>query len=256
MRFVDVLRGEIAKAVTLRSLRWTLLVTAVLSLAFCLVDSGPGLGLSTPQTAGVYAMANFSFFAAIAGVLIAASEYSGGQLTSTMLAVPQRGRVLAAKLIVSIVVTTAQGLVLAVFIATIYQAHLGERSAYATGTAPVLLSSLALAVCSWTAVGVISTCAAFIVRSQTIVLAAMIVLAFGGTPLMMAVPLFQYLPTNAGVLMFIDRANQTSDWLNPPTVTVSLAAVTVAAWCVVAVATAFIVFGRRDIGARQAVAVE
>ncbi|GAA3836340.1 ABC transporter permease subunit [Brevibacterium ammoniilyticum] len=252
MRFADVLRGEAAKAWTLRSLRWTILVTVVASLAFCLVDAGPVTGLSTPETAGVYAMANFSFFAAIAGVLIASSEYGGGQLTTTALAVPRRGRTLAAKLLLSAIIATAQGLILAVFIATIQQFPLGEQSVYATGTAGALLGSLVLAVCSWTAIGILSTSIAVIIRSQTIAPASMIVLTFGGTPLMMALPIFQYLPTNAGVLMYIDRANQTSDWLNPPDITVPAAGVTLTAWCIAAVVAATGVLRRRDIGARQA----
>ena len=252
MSFLDVLRGEIVKTRTSRALTYTMLASVVLTLAYCILEAKPTLGFSTPQTAGVYAMANLSFFAAIAGVLIASSEYGGGQLTASVLAVPCRGRILAAKLVLSIVITTVLGLLLAVFIATIVQAPLGEKSVYATGTAGPLLSSLVLAVASWTGVGIISTCIAFIIRSQTVALVAMIVLSFGGTPLMMALPVFQYLPTNAGVLMFIDRENQTFDWLNPPDITVPTAGITLALWCVAATVAAAIVLTRRDIGARQA----
>lgn len=155
-------------------------------------------------------MINALLFAAIAGVLIASSEYGGGQLTTTVLAVPRRGRTLSAKLVLSAIIATGQGLILATFIATIHQVPLGDQSVYATGTASTLLGSLALAVCSWTVIGILSTCIAFIICSQPVALASMIVLTFGGTPLMMALPIFQYLPTNAGVLMFIDRRNQTS----------------------------------------------
>lgn len=252
MRFTDVLSGEIVKIRTYRALVLTIIATVVLTLAYCILEAGPVLGLSTPESAGVYAMANLSFFAAIVGVLIASSEYGGGQLTTSVLAVPRRGRLLAAKLILSAVITTVLGLLLAVFIATIVQAPLGDQSVYVTGTAGTLLSSLALAVCSWTGLGIISTCIAFIIRSQTVALAGMIVFSFGGTPLMMALPAFQYLPTNAGVLMFIDRENQTSDWLNPPDITVPIAGITLAAWCVATIIAAAIFLLRRDIGARQA----
>lgn len=252
MRFADVLRGEIVKARTSRALMLTVLATIVLTLGYCLLEAKPELGFSTPQSAGVYAMANLSFFAAIVGVLITSSEYGGGQLTTTALAVPRRGKILAAKLILSTVITTVLGLLLAVFIATIVQAPLGDQSVYATGTQGVLFTSLALAVASWTGLGIMSTSIAFLIRSQTVALSVMIVLSFGGTPLMMALPIFQYLPTNAGVLMFIDRANQTSDWLNPPDITVPAAAITLALWCVAAIITAAIVLLRRDIGARQA----
>lgn len=255
MTFLDSLRCEAVKLGTLRSFMVTVAAAVALALGYCLITAGPPekLGLSTPETAGVFAMANLSFFAAIAGALIASSEHAGGQLTSSVLAVPRRSRILAAKIVWSAVVSTALGLVLAAFIATVVQFPLGQESAYARGTTGTLLSSLALAALSWTSVGVISTCAALIVRSQTVVLSAMIVLSFGGTPLMMAVPLLQYLPTNAGVLMYIDRANQTSDWLNPPDIGVGAAAATVGAWCLLAVVAAAVVFLRRDVGARQAV---
>lgn len=252
MSFADVLRGETVKARTSRALMLTVLATVLLTLGYCLLEAGPELGLSTPQTAGVYAMANLSFFAAIAGVLIASSEYGGGQLTASVLAVPRRWRILAAKLVLSAAITTVLGLLLAVFIATIVQAPLGDRSVYATGTAGTLLTSLALAVASWTGLGILSTCVAFIIRSQTIAIATMVVLSFGGTPLMMALPIFQYLPANAGVLLFIDRENQTSDWLNPPDITVPAAGLALALWCATAIIAAAIVLIRRDVGARQA----
>ncbi len=252
MRFTDVLRGESVKARTHRALTLTVLATIILTLGYCLLEAGPDLGFATPQSAGVYAMANLSFFAAIVGVLISSSEYGGGQLTTTVLAAPRRGRILAAKLILSAVITTALGLLLAIFIATIVQAPLGDQSVYATGTEAELFTSLGLAVASWTGLGIISTAVAFVIRSQTIALTVMIVLSFGGTPLMMALPIFQYLPTNAGVLMFIDRANQTSDWLNPPDITVPVAGITLALWCVASIITAAIVLLRRDVGSPQA----
>ncbi|MDF2664272.1 MAG: hypothetical protein K0R81_122 [Microbacterium sp.] len=254
MTFIDVLRGEIVKIRTHRALLLIILASALLTLAYCLVEAKPveKLGLSTPETAGVYAMANLSFFAAIVGVLITSSEYPGGQLTTTVLATPRRGRILGAKLVLSAMVTTLLGLLFAAYIATVVQAPLGVHSVYATGTASTLLTSLALAVCSWTGLGILSTGIAFIIRSQTVALVMMIVLAFGGTPLMMALPIFQYLPTNAGVLMFIDRENQTSDWLNPPDITVLAAGITLAAWCAAVTVAAIVVFMRRDIGARQA----
>ncbi|WP_336249220.1 hypothetical protein [Stomatohabitans albus] len=254
MKFIDVLGGELVKLVTHRALMVTILISTVLTLCYCIIDSGPpsSLGLSTPETAGVYAMANFSFIAAIVGVLIASSEYEGGQIGSSVLAVPRRGRIVTAKLLVSALVSTLLGLVLAVAIATIYQVPLGDQSVYATGAASTLIVSLALAICSWTAIGVLSTCVALIIRSQTTVLAAMVLLTFGGTPLMIAHPFFQYLPMNAGVLMFIDRETQTADWIHPPDVEVPIAALTLVLWSVGAIIAASVVFARRDIGARQA----
>lgn len=255
MTFLDVLRGEALKLRTFRPLMITILVTIVLGLAYCIVSAKPAdrLGLTTPDTAVVYAMSNLSFFAAIVGVLIASNEYGGGQLTTSTLAVPRRGRIFAAKILLSTAITTALGLLLAVFVATIGQAPLGNESVYATGQAGVLLGSLALAVASWTALGIISTCAAFVIRSPTVVLAVMIVASFGGGLfLIISGPIFQYLPTNAGVLMYTNHEQQFSDMLNPPDLGVPGATITVALWCVAAIAAAAPVFLRRDVGARQA----
>lgn len=255
MTLLDVLRGEGLKLRTFRPLMLTILVSIVLGLAYCIVSAKPAdrLGLTTPDTAVVYAMANLSFFAAIVGVLIASNEYGGGQLTTSALAVPRRGRILAAKVLLSAAITTALGLLQAGFVATIGQAPLGEQSVYATGQADVLLGSLALAVASWTALGIISTCAAFIIRSPTVVLAVVIVASFGGGLfLIISGPIFQYLPTNAGVLIYTDHEQQFSDMLNPPDLSVFGAALTVGVWCVAAIAAAALVFLRRDIGARHA----
>ncbi|MEV4220490.1 hypothetical protein [Nonomuraea sp. NPDC049725] len=253
MSFFDVLRGELAKARTLRPVVRAVLSSVALSLAYCLIEASPDLGFTTPETAGVHALANLSFLAAVVGVLVVSGEHAGGQLTTTVLAAPRRGRVLAAKLLIASGLTTALGLLLAVLVATLVQAPLGDRSVWTTGNGGTLLASLALGVVSWTALGLLSACAAFLVRSQTAVLTGMIVLTFGGVPLMMALPVFQYLPASAAVLLFVNREQQTSDWLNPPDLTVAGAGATVALWCVAAVVSAAVVFVRRDVGARQAV---
>ncbi|MCD1569897.1 hypothetical protein [Agromyces mediolanus] len=65
--------------------------------------------------------------------------------------------------------------------------------------------------------------------------------------------LVQYLPANAGVLIYFDRAQQTSEWLNTQILSMAGVGITLAVWSVIAVIAAAVVFTRRDFGARRAV---
>lgn len=257
MTWRHVIGGEIAKAKTLRPLRSAVLVAIVLTIAYCVADamtSGSGeRAVTIPATAaGVYGMANLSFFAIIVAVLVTASEYAGGQITTTMLATPRRGQLFAAKLLVSTAIVTVLAVFVATCIAVFYQAAFGQESVFVVGGVGTLLAALARGIGFWVLLGVIASCLAVVVRSQTVVLSAMIVATFGGIPLMMTATIFQYLPTNAGQLMFIGD-DQTGDWLNPPTLGVTGAVITTMAWCVVALIVATAVLHRRDVGARQGI---
>jgi ABC-2 type transport system permease protein len=112
--FSDVVRAEWTKARTVPSTRWTVIVTAVL-----------GIGLSaliTSLAANHYATSSLSdrltwdptgiseagFLIAqlaigVLGVLLVTSEYSSGSIGSSLAAVPRRGRLLAAKAVVIMV---------------------------------------------------------------------------------------------------------------------------------------------------------
>jgi len=118
--FGDVLRSEWTKLRSVRSTFWALTVTVVL---------GVGLGaVISAVTAHAYAKFSVSqklswdptgvsqsgmliaqLAIAVLGVLCISSEYSSGMIRTSLIAVPKRGRVLAAKSLVFAVVTFVVG---------------------------------------------------------------------------------------------------------------------------------------------------
>jgi ABC-2 type transport system permease protein len=118
--FADVLRSEWVKLRSVRSTYWALTVTVVLGIALGAVISA--------VTAHAYAkfsvsqklswdptgvsgagMAIAQLAIAVLGVLVISSEYSTGMIRTSLIAVPKRGRVLAAKSLVFAVVTFVVG---------------------------------------------------------------------------------------------------------------------------------------------------
>jgi ABC-2 type transport system permease protein len=114
----DILRSEWTKIRSVRSTVWTLAATALLMLALGTLITIAAIqsadGPVPPGNAAVVAMSGTSFASlAIAtfGVLVISSEYRTGAIRVSLLAVPKRLRLLAAKIVVftalTLVVTTA-----------------------------------------------------------------------------------------------------------------------------------------------------
>ncbi|MEB4616201.1 hypothetical protein [Leucobacter sp. M11] len=263
MTFRDILAGEARKALTLRSLTLATLISTVVMLAFTLVDAlaavlvNPARGSVSGLPgidAGTYCFFYFSFLPIIIAVLVTSSEYAGGQLTVSMLAVPRRGAVLAAKLVTVVVATLGLAILQAVMILACYQGMLGENSVFATGGGWQHLGLLAQGVLYWLMLGVLSMSVAVIFRQQTGVLAVMVSLAFLSTPLLMiSTAIFQYLPANVGTMMFMAREDVSNIASDPGALMgVPAATAVTVLWSVVAIIAAAIVFTRRDVGARLA----
>ncbi|RAX24741.1 hypothetical protein DRB06_00005 [Actinomyces sp. Z5] len=256
MSFVDVLASETRKALTLPSLRLTVTLTILLMASYCALDARgarsallSGQDAMGPQELGVYALANLAFLPVIAAVLIASSEHAGGQLTDSILAVPRRHLLVLAKLTLAAMLIFAEAALLSIMILAFYQGGLGSISVFASGQGTHYLASLAMGTAYWTLLGLFSTSVAMVVRSQTTVLAVMILLTGAGMAFLMINKVFQYLPTNAGLMMFI--GDQTEDLANPPDLEPTPATAVVVAWVLVAIATALVAIKRRDVGARQ-----
>ncbi len=118
--FADALRSEWVKFRSVRSTFWALTVTVVLGIGLGAVISAaaahgyPRFSVSEKQSwdptgvsqAGV-AIAQLAI--AVLGVLCISSEYSSGMIRTSLIAVPKRGRVLAAKSLVFAGVTFVVG---------------------------------------------------------------------------------------------------------------------------------------------------
>ena len=118
--FGDALRSEWTKLRSVRSTFWALAVTVVLGIglgaaisaaaAHGYAKSSASSKLSWDPTAvSTSGMAIASLAIAVLGVLCISSEYSSGMIRTSLIAVPKRGRVLAAKSLVFAAVTFVVG---------------------------------------------------------------------------------------------------------------------------------------------------
>ncbi|MDQ2877057.1 MAG: ABC transporter permease subunit [Actinomycetota bacterium] len=118
--FADVLRSEWTKLRSVRSTFWALTVTVVLGVALGAVISAAEahsyarFSVSQkrswdPTGVSGAGMAIAQLAIAVLGVLCISSEYSSGMIRASLIAVPKRGRVLAAKSLVFAAVTFVVG---------------------------------------------------------------------------------------------------------------------------------------------------
>ena len=121
--FADVLRSEWVKFRSVRSTFWALTVTVVLGIGLGAAISAAaahGYAKSSvsdklswdPTGISTSGLAIGSLAIAVLGVLYISSEYSSGMIRTSLIAVPKRGRVLAAKSLVYAVVTFVVGEIL------------------------------------------------------------------------------------------------------------------------------------------------
>ena len=112
--FRDVLRSEWTKARTVPSTLWTLVVAAVLGIGLGALISALAAHhyakssastrlLWDPASISASGLAVAQLAIGVLGVLLISSEYSTGAIGSTLAAVPRRGRLLAGKAVVVLV---------------------------------------------------------------------------------------------------------------------------------------------------------
>src|ERR1700727_1139734 len=118
--FGDVLRSEWAKPRSVRSTFWAPTVTVVLGVGLGAAISAAaahGYAKSSvsskvswdPTALSLAGMGIATLALAVLGVLCISSEYSSGMISTSLIAVPKRGRVLAAKSLVFAAVTFVVG---------------------------------------------------------------------------------------------------------------------------------------------------
>jgi len=118
--FGDVLRSEWTKLRSVRSTFWALTVTVVVGIALgAVISAAAAHGYAKfsvsqklswdPTGVSAAGMAIAQLAIAVLGVLCISSEYSSGMIRTSLIAVPKRGRVLAAKSLVFAGVTFVVG---------------------------------------------------------------------------------------------------------------------------------------------------
>lgn len=163
-----VLLSEWTKIRSLRSTVWTLLTAVVLMLGFGFLASavaasqGANAAFTDPAAAGLAGDQLAMLVIAALGVLTVSGEYRTGMIRTTLLATPDRLRMLAAKTAVFAAVTFTVSLVASVASFLIAQAILGEAGA--TPTEPEMVRAVVGSALFLTASGVFGLALGTLIR--------------------------------------------------------------------------------------------
>jgi ABC-2 type transport system permease protein len=213
--FGDALRSEWTKLRSLRSTFWALTVTVVLGIglgaaisaasAHGYVKSSVSSKLSWDPTAVSLAGMGIATLAiAVLGVLFISSEYSSGMIRTSLIAVPKRGRLLAAKSLVFAAVTFVVSEVTSFTAFFVGQALISGHAPTAALGDPGVARAVVGAGLALTALAVLSVAAGTLLRHPAAAIAAMIALLFVLPAIAQALPdswrnpVTEYWPTQAG----------------------------------------------------------
>jgi ABC-type transport system involved in multi-copper enzyme maturation permease subunit len=213
--FGDALRSEWTKLRSVRSTFWALTATVVLGIALgALISAAAAHGYAKftaseklswdPTGVSQSGMLIAQVAIAVLGVLCISSEYSSGMIRTSLIAVPKRGRVLAAKSLVFAVVTFVVGEVtcFAAFFAG--QALISGHAPHAALGDPGVARAVAGGGLYLIALAVLSVAAGALLRHPAAAIAAMVGLLFVLPAIAQALPdswrnpVTEFWPTQAG----------------------------------------------------------
>lgn len=182
--FADVLRSEWTKLRSVRSTFWALTVTVVLGIALGAVISAAAahsyarfsaaqkLSWDPTGVSGA-GMAIAQLAIAVLGVICISSEYSSGMIRTSLIAVPKRGRVLAAKSLVFAGVTFVVGEVTTFVAFFVGQALISGHAPHAALGDPGVARAVAGGGLYLAALAVLSVAAGTLLRHPAAAIAGM-----------------------------------------------------------------------------------
>ncbi|WP_433271607.1 hypothetical protein ACQPZF_12900 [Actinosynnema sp. CS-041913] len=232
----NVVAAELGKLRTLPAAPITMVSTALgtTGLAVVLAAQTPGTGLHAIR----YGQIGFILL----GVLAAASEYSGGQIRTTLAGVPSRTLLMAGKTIAYSMFAALTAVVTVVASAVAAQAVVGRHGVpvsdfFAAQHLGPLLGAAAYLVL----IGLLAHAVAFLTRNLVAALVSVLTLVLVVSPLLMAMtPLAGYLPDQAGATLYL------TDPVATDVLTSVQGAGVLGAWVALALVVAVVVFTRRD----------
>lgn len=193
---MNLMKSEWRKLVYVRA-HWGLLIAAILIAALgtgvtpvILDNSGEmfGFGLEQQQAVdSVYANAISSYiFAVILGIMLMAGEYRHGTAVATFLAAPRRGRVVASKLLISVV---AGALVMLISTLAALLAGWFALSFYPEAAQPsegVFTNTIIAALVSGAVLGVIGVAIGTLIRNQMLAIVISLIYLYVIDPILLA----------------------------------------------------------------------
>jgi len=213
--FGDVLRSEWTKLRSVRSTFWALAVTVLLGIALGAVISAvtahsyakfsvsEKLSWDPTGVSGA-GMAIAQLAIAVLGVLCISSEYSSGMIRTSLIAVPRRGRVLAAKSLVFAGVTFVVGEVTSFVAFFLGQALISGHAPHAALGDPGVARAVAGAGLYLAALAVLSVAAATLLRHPAAAIGCMMAVVLVLPLIAQALPdswrnpVTEFWPTQAG----------------------------------------------------------
>jgi ABC-2 type transport system permease protein len=213
--FGDVLRSEWVKLRSLRSTFWALTVTVVLGIALgALISAATAHAYARfsvaqkvswdPTGVSGAGMAIAQLAIAVLGVLCISSEYSSGMIRTSLIAVPKRGRVLAAKSLVFAGVTFVVGELTSFAAFFAGQALISGHAPHAALGEPGVARAVAGGGLYLTALAVLSVAAGTLLRRPAAAIAAMMAVVLVLPLIAQALPdswrnpVTEFWPTQAG----------------------------------------------------------
>jgi ABC-2 type transport system permease protein len=213
--FADALRSEWTKLRSVRATSWALTVTVVLGIALGgLISAAAAHGYARssasaklswdPANISLSGMVLAQLAIAVLGVLSISSEYSSGMISTSLIAVPRRGRVLAAKSLVFAVVTVVVGEATSFVAFFVGQALISGHAPHAALGDPGVARAVMGAGLYLTALAVLSVAVGTLLRHPAAAIAAMIAVLFVLPAIAQALPdswrnpVTEFWPTQAG----------------------------------------------------------
>lgn len=251
-----LLASEIVKLVTLRSAWITALVTAVVcigaaallapSVGDAIVSHDPALAPgTTPEAVGLEWISLGIIGILVIGVNAGSSEYTGGQLKTSLLAVPNRLVLVANKALALFMVTFVLAVVTVPTLSVLSQVAIGDLGVLDGGIPASLAWRWAGGIAYWVAMAQIGFALGLLMRQSLIPLFVLIIISQIVLVIMYWLPLLKYLPDAAGSQLFDVSAVEGS---NPDAVmTPAAAAITLVTWVVVLLGIAILRFRKRDV---------
>ena len=187
--FGDVLRSEWTKLRSVRSTFWALTVTIVVGIVLGAVISAAAahsyakFSASSklswdPTNMSLSGMVIAQLAIAVLGVLYISSEYSSGMIRASLIAVPKRGRVLAAKSLVLAAVAFVVGEVTSFAAFFVGQALISGHAPHAALGDPGVVRAVVGAGLYLAALAVLSVAAGTLLRHPAAAIACMIAVLF------------------------------------------------------------------------------
>jgi ABC-2 type transport system permease protein len=228
--FSDVLHAEWTKARAVPSTMWTLIVAAVLGIGLgALISSVAANHYANspsshpnwdPTSIGDSGLSIAQLAIGVLGVLLITSEYSSGSIGTSLAAVPRRGRLLAAKAVVILVLTFVAVELIAFVAFWIGQALISGHAPSASLGQGGVLRALVGAGLYGALLGMMGLTFGTIIRNAAGAIAVLVAIIYvlpgisNALPMSIKQTVQEYWPTQAGgqVTQVVHTANTLSPW--------------------------------------------